>query len=68
MSEKLRSIETTPDKAKAAIEALRRALSDPDQMELLALVARHRKAQLDAYMAAGFTRDEALAIVMDGAA
>jgi hypothetical protein len=54
------------DREKAAIQALKSAISDPDKQELRALFAAQKKANLDAYLAAGFTREEAFALVIQG--
>lgn len=62
------SAKPSKDREKAAIQALKSALSDPDKQELRALFAAHKKANLDAYLAAGFTREEAFALVIQGAA
>jgi hypothetical protein len=67
MSDNIRSIETPADKRKAAIEVLRRML-DTDAMQEALLIAKLRKIQFDAYVGAGFTREEALRIIMGGQA
>ena len=62
MKENARDSETI--RQRAAVDAMRRAAEDPDKRELMALFAAYRKGQLDAYVAAGFTREEAFALVL----
>lgn len=63
MKDNIRAIETPADKRKAAIEVLQRML-DTDAMQEALLIAKLRKIQFDAYVGAGFTREEALRIIM----
>lgn len=52
------SLDIKPDDRKALIERLRRDLQD--QIELDRLVAKFKRSQFEAYVAEGFTPDQAI--------
>jgi hypothetical protein len=65
MTDNIRAIDAgKPDKRRAAIEALQRMLEGSEVMQEALLVARLRKIHFDAHLSQGFTREEALRLVM----
>lgn len=65
MTDNIRPIDTgKPDARRAALENLKRVLESSETLQEAITIARFRKIQLDAYVGAGFTREEALKMVM----
>ncbi len=58
----LTSLDIKPDDRKALIERLKRDL--PDQIELDRLFAKFRRSQFDAYIAEGFSADQAIKLII----